>query len=72
MPMITLDIEQTTNHLLNELCNNLKLTPTQVVTNALKIYQNEQVMQQRLKRIDEGNPTIVNEAGILEKIKAQQ
>ncbi len=72
MPILTLEIEQTTNRLLNELCNNLHLSPSEVVTNALKIYQNDQIMQERLKLIDEGNPKIVSEAGILEKIKAQQ
>ena len=72
MPIITLEIDQTTNHLLNELCSNLSLSPAEVVTNALKIYQNEQIAQQRLKLIDEGYPKIVSEAGILERIKAQQ
>lgn len=72
MPIITLEIEQITNHLLNELCSNLNLSPAEVVTNALKIYQNDQIIQERLKLLDAGNVKIVSEAGILEKIKAQQ
>lgn len=72
MPILTLEIEQTTHHLLNELCVNLKLSPKEVVTKALKVYQNEQVIEQRLKQMDEGSRKIVTEAAALEMMKAQQ
>jgi len=72
MPILTLEIEQTTHHLLNELCVNLKLSPKEVVTKALKAYQNEQVIEQRLRQMDEGSQKIVTEAAALEMMKAQQ
>jgi len=73
MPILTLEIEQTTYHLLNELCVNLKLSPKEVVTKALKVYQNEQVIEQRLKQMDDGgSQKIITEAAALEMMKAQQ
>lgn len=72
MPILTLEIEQTTHHLLNELCVNLKLSPKEVVTKALKAYQNEQVIEQRLRQIDEGSQKVITEAAALEMMKAQQ
>ena len=72
MPTLTLEIEQTTHHLLNELCVNLKLSPKEVVTKALKAYQNEQVIEQRLRQMDEGSQQVITEAAALEMIKAQQ
>lgn len=71
MPIITLEIEQTTNHLLNELCTNLKLSPKEVVTKALKAYQNEQIVEQRLKQLDAGSEKVITEVA-LEMMKAQQ
>ena len=52
MPILTLEIEQITHHLLNELCVNLKLSPKEVVTKALKAYQNEQVIEQRIRQMN--------------------
>ncbi len=72
MPILTLEIEQTTHHLLNELCVNLKLSPKEVVTKALKAYQNEQVIEQRLRQMDEGSQKIITEVAALEMMKAQQ
>lgn len=72
MPILTLEIEQTTHHLLNELCVSLKLSPKEVVTKALKAYQNEQVIEQRLRQMDEGSQKIITEAAALEMMKAQQ
>ena len=72
MPILTLEIEQTTHHLLNELCVNLKLSPKEVVTKALKAYQNEQVIEQRIRQMDEGSQKIITEAAALEMMKAQQ
>ena len=72
MPILTLEIEQTTHHLLNELCVNLKLSPKEVVTKALKAYQNEQIIEQRLRQLDEGSQKVITEAAALEMMKAQQ
>lgn len=72
MPILTLEIEQITHHLLNELCVNLKLSPKEVVTKALKAYQNEQVIEQRIRQMDEGSQKVITEAAALEMMKAQQ
>ena len=72
MPILTLEIEQTTHHLLNDLCVNLKLSPKEVVTKALKAYQNEQVIEQRIRQMDEGSQKVITEAAALEMMKAQQ